>query len=219
MDKTQLYISDLSLSYGRQKILNSIEIELDSGAVYGLLGLNGAGKSSLMQSLFGSNRKASLNAYLNGKPINLTRQENQIISYLPQDPFVMKGVNVTDVVQFWYPEPEDQDKILYEPMIHPMHHKKVGVLSMGERRFLEFLLVFYLPHPFLMLDEPFSGLAPLQIQRVQELIKDNPSQKGILISDHYFDNVLQISHKNWMLRHGKLEAIEADQVHEAYRKR
>jgi ABC-type multidrug transport system ATPase subunit len=217
MDKKQLHISNLSLSYGRHTILNGIELSLETGTIYGLLGLNGAGKSSLMQSLFGSNHKATFNAYLEGTPADLTQQKNQIVSYLPQDPFVMKGVKVTDVVQFWYPDFEDQDKILYEPMIHPMHHKKVGVLSMGERRFLEFLLVFYLPHPFLMLDEPFSGLAPLQIQRVQKLINEKRSQKGFLISDHYFDNVLQMSDHNWMLRHGKLESITPDEVHDAYR--
>ncbi|WP_194851668.1 ATP-binding cassette domain-containing protein [Nonlabens antarcticus] len=218
MDSQHLHISDLSLSYGGNRILNNIDLDLETGKIYGLLGLNGAGKSSLMQSLFGSIRKATFNAYLNDKQTQISNQQNLIVSYLPQDPFVMKGVSVTDVVQFWYPEPEDQDKILYEPMVHPMHSKKVGVLSMGERRFLEFLLVFYLPHPFLMLDEPFSGLAPLQIQRVQELLKEKGSQKGILISDHYFDNVIQISDQNWMLRHGKLESIDAGQVYEAYRK-
>jgi ABC-type multidrug transport system ATPase subunit len=218
MDKRLLHISNLSLSYGRHKILNSIDLDLETGTIYGLLGLNGVGKSSLMQSLFGNNRKATFHAYLDGKPIDLTKQENQIVSYLPQDPFVMKGVSVFDMAQYWYPEPEDLDKILYEPMVHKMHHKKVGVLSMGERRFLEFLLVFYLPHPFLLLDEPFSGLAPLQIQRVQELIKEKGSHKGILISDHYFDNVLQMSDHNWMLRHGKLESITPDEVHDAYRR-
>ena len=214
-----LHIANLSLSYGRKTILNEVTLELRTGEIHGLLGLNGAGKSSLMQSLFGSNRKALFDAHLDGTPTNLTNQKSQIVSYLPQDPFVMKGVKVTDVVQYWYPEPEDQDKILYEPMIHSMHHKKVGILSMGERRFLEFLLVFYLPHPFLMLDEPFSGLAPLQIQRVQELIQEKGGHKGIIISDHYFDNVLQISHHNWMLKHGKLESISPSVVHDAYHKR
>ncbi|SCY31981.1 ABC-type lipopolysaccharide export system, ATPase component [Nonlabens sp. Hel1_33_55] len=213
------HINSLSLSYGSKTILNDIDLTLKAGEIHGLLGLNGAGKSSLMQSLSGSNRKASCYAFINDNAINLKAQHLQYVAFLPQDPFVMKGVKVTDVVQYWYPDPEDQDKILYEPMLHSMHNKKVGVLSMGERRFLEFLLVFYLPHPFLMLDEPFSGLAPLQIQRVQELIKEKGSQKGILISDHYFDNILQITSQNWMLHHAKLTSIEASEVHNAYRKR
>ncbi|BAO54930.1 ATP-binding cassette domain-containing protein [Nonlabens marinus] len=216
MDKLNLHISDLQLAYGNLTILNGIDLELETGKIYGLLGRNGAGKSSLMQSLFGSIKKARFNAYLNGLPQNILQPENQLISYLPQDPFLMKGLNVTDVVQYWFPDPEDQDNILYEPMIHPMHHKKVGVLSMGERRFLEFLLVFYLPQRLLLLDEPFSGLAPLQLQRTQELILEKGKHKGILISDHYFDNVLQLSHHNWMLRHGKLKAIAAEAVHAAY---
>lgn len=218
MDKIQLAITNLQLSYGRKTILDGIDLELNIGEIHGLLG-NGAGKSSLMQSLSGSIKRSSHNAFINNHPVDLTQQHLQHVAYLPQDPFVMKGVKVTDVVQFWYENPEAQDKILYEPMIHSMHNKKVGILSMGERRFLEFLLVFYLPHPFLMLDEPFSGLAPLQIQRVQELIKEKGTQKGILISDHYFDNILQITQKNWMLQHGRLRSIEASEVHEAYRRR
>jgi len=217
MDKNQLHISNLQLDYGRKTILDGIDLTINSGEIHGLLGLNGAGKSSLMQSLFGSNKKSSYSAFINDHSVDLTAQHLQHVAYLPQDPFVMKGAKVTDVVQFWYEDPDDQDKILYEPMLHSMLHKKVGILSMGERRFLEFLLVFYLPHPFLMLDEPFSGLAPLQIQRVQELIKEKGSQKGILISDHYFDNILQITDQNWMLQHGKLTSIESGQVHDAYR--
>ena len=219
MSQNHLNINNLQLSYGRKTILDGIDLVLNSGEIHGLLGLNGAGKSSLMRSLFGSNKKSRYSAFINNEAVDLTQQNLQYVAYLPQDPFVMKGVKVTDVVQFWYPDPEDQDKILYEPMIHPMHNKKVGILSMGERRFLEFLLVFYLPHPFLMLDEPFSGLAPLQIQRVQELIKEKASQKGILISDHYFDNILQITDQNWMLQHGKLTFIEAGEVHDAYRRK
>lgn len=192
---------------------------LETGKIYGLFGLNGAGKSSLMQSVFGSNRKATLHGYINGKSLDVTQHENQIVGYLPQDPFIMKGVKVFDVVQYWYPDYDDQDKILYEPMIHKMHQKKVGNLSMGERRFLEFLLVFYLPHPFLMLDEPFSGLAPLQIQRVQELIKEKGLNKGIVISDHYFENILKISDHNLMLLHGKLNPITSDQIYTTYQKR
>ena len=212
-------ISNLHLKYGRKTILDGIDLTLNACEIHGLLGLNGAGKSSLMQSLSGSIKKTRYKAFVNDQSVDLTRQHLQHVAYLPQDPFVMKGVKVTDVVQYWYPDPEDQDKILYEPMLHSMHDKKVGVLSMGERRFLEFLLVFYLPHPFLMLDEPFSGLAPLQIQRVQELIKEKGPQKGILISDHYFDNILQITSQNWMLQHGKMTSIEAGEVHAAYRRK
>jgi ABC-type multidrug transport system ATPase subunit len=219
MDEQQICINNLHLSYGRKIILDGIEFTLKTGEIHGLLGLNGAGKSSFMQILAGSISKCTFRVIFDDQPVDLTDHKKQYVAYLPQDPFVMKGVKVTDVVQYWYPDPADQDKILYEPMIHSMHDRKVGLLSMGERRFLEFLLVFYLPHPFLMLDEPFSGLAPLQIQRAQELIKEKGSQKGILISDHYYENILQISKSNWMLKNGKISTVEAGTVQKAYRRK
>ncbi|AZQ43060.1 ATP-binding cassette domain-containing protein [Nonlabens ponticola] len=212
-----LSIQNLCLDYGNNSILNNIELKIETGNIYGLLGLNGAGKSSMMKALSGLNKKASFRAHHNDKAIDLNNHKLQTVGYLPQDPFLMKSLSVVDTVAYWYPDYEIQDQILYDPMIHQFHKTKVGKLSMGEQRFLELSLIMQLPHPFLMLDEPFSGLAPLQIERSQELIKVGSKDKGIVISDHYYDNVIQITHINWMLRDGNLNLVDKENVETAYR--
>ncbi len=217
MTPSRLHINQLSFRYRRSAILNAVDFDLSTNQVIGLLGRNGAGKSTLMQCIAGILKTKHIQTYIDDVPVDVTAHQQQLISYLPQDPFLMKGLKVIDAVQAMYEDPSDQDVILYEPMVHQMHDKKVGALSMGERRFLEFLVIFNLPHPFVMLDEPFSGLAPLQIQRVQEIINAKKGSKGILISDHYYHNVLQITDVNLLLTNGKLQSIAADQVAQAYR--
>jgi ABC-type lipopolysaccharide export system ATPase subunit len=90
-----------------------------------------------------------------------------------------------------------------------VHHVKVKALSMGERRFLEFLLVIHSERPFILLDEPFSMLAPLQIERVKEIITAIKPKKGILMSDHYYENVLQIANSCCVLKDSVLIPVDS----------
>ncbi|WP_124978933.1 ATP-binding cassette domain-containing protein [Nonlabens xiamenensis] len=184
------------------KILGEFKLTLHQGKIHGLLGRNGAGKSTLMKLIFGS-LKAKAEAYHDGERIHLrNRNRHQLVGYLPQDPFLMRSPKVTDVVQMWFPAVEKQDKVLYEPLIHKIHSTRVGQLSVGERRFLEFLLVIYLDKPFLLLDEPFSMLSPLQIERVHAILQQQKQHKGIMISDHYYEEILNAADQSYMLRNG-----------------
>jgi ABC-type multidrug transport system ATPase subunit len=210
----RLHVHINSYQVGRFKkttLLNNLELNLNTGEITGLLGRNGCGKSSLMNVIFGK-YKADCIAHFDGKPIQLRNHlKHQLVAYLPQDPFMIGSSTVVDAVQMWYPNPEDQDKILYEPLIHKVHHVKVKALSIGERRFLEFLLVIHTQRPFILLDEPFSMLAPLQIERVKEIIKVIKPNKGILMSDHYYTNVLQMANSSFVLKNSKLIPVDDEE--------
>jgi ABC-type multidrug transport system ATPase subunit len=210
----RLHVHINSYQVGRFKkttLLNNLELNLNTGEITGLLGRNGCGKSSLMNVIFGK-YKADCIAHFDGKPIQLRNYlKHQLVAYLPQDPFMIGSSTVVDAVQMWYPNPEDQDKILYEPLIHKVHHVKVKALSIGERRFLEFLLVIHTQRPFILLDEPFSMLAPLQIERVKEIIKVIKPNKGILMSDHYYTNVLQMANSSFVLKNSKLIPVDDEE--------
>jgi ABC-type multidrug transport system ATPase subunit len=210
----RLHVHINSYQVGRFKkttLLNNLELNLNTGEITGLLGRNGCGKSSLMNVIFGK-YKADCIAHFEGKPIQLRNHlKHQLVAYLPQDPFMIGSSTVVDAVQMWYPNPEDQDKILYEPLIHKVHHVKVKALSIGERRFLEFLLVIHTQRPFILLDEPFSMLAPLQIERVKEIIKVIKPNKGILMSDHYYTNVLQMANSSFVLKNSKLIPVDDEE--------
>ncbi|MEO9953237.1 ATP-binding cassette domain-containing protein [Nonlabens sp.] len=195
----------------KNALLSHIDIVLEKGKVTGLLGRNGCGKSTLMNIIFGKLKINSI-AHYNGKAIQLTDHlKHQLVAYLPQDPFMIAAKTVVDAVQMWYPDPEDQDKILYEPMIHKIHHTKVNSLSLGERRFLEFMLVIHTDRPFILLDEPFSMLAPIQIERVKEIIKTVKPRRGILMSDHYYGNILEMSDSCYVLKESTLVVVRNEE--------
>ncbi|MEN8816101.1 MAG: ATP-binding cassette domain-containing protein [Nonlabens sp.] len=197
--------------FKKTTLLNNLELNLNTGEIIGLLGRNGCGKSSLMNVIFGK-YKADCIAHFDGKPIQLRNHlKHELVAYLPQDPFMVGSGSVVDAVQMWYPNPEDQDKILYEPLIHKVHHVKVKALSIGERRFLEFLLIIYTNRSFILLDEPFSMLAPLQIERVKKIITAIQPNKGILISDHYYENVLQLANSSFVLKDSKFIPVEDEE--------
>ena len=80
---------------------------------------------------------------------------------------------------------------------------------MGQLRYLETLLVGSLDHPFIMLDEPFSMLEPLYKALLKELLRDLSETKGIIVTDHYYRDVLDITHSNFLLKDGnKIEIFE-----------
>ncbi len=197
--------------FKKMTLINNLDLTLEKGKITGLLGRNGCGKSSLMNVIFGKS-KADTVAHFDGKPIQLRDHlKHQLVAYLPQDTFMIGARTVVDAVQMWYPDPKDQDKILYEPLIHKVHHVKVKALSIGERRFLEFLLVINSERPFILLDEPFSMLAPIQIERVKEIIKTVKPRRGILMSDHYYDNVLEMSDSCYVFKESTLVAVENEE--------
>jgi ABC-type multidrug transport system ATPase subunit len=209
MSRLHVHIHTYQLGrFKKTTLLNNLELCIKRGKIIGILGRNGCGKSSLMNVIFGK-FKADTTAHFDGNAIQLQDHVNhQLVAYLPQDPFMIDSGTVVDAVQMWYPNPEDQDKILYEPLIHKAPHVKVKALSMGERRFLEFLLVIHSERPFILLDEPFSMLAPLQIERVKEIITAVKPKKGILMSDHYYENVLHIADSCYVLKDSVLIPVE-----------
>lgn len=83
-----------------------------------------------------------------------------------------------------------------------MTHKSVEQLSLGELKYFEVVLLSHLPHPFLMLDEPFSMLEPLHKERLKEFLVALKQLKGMLITDHYYQDVLEIADQNIVIKEG-----------------
>jgi ABC-type lipopolysaccharide export system ATPase subunit len=113
-----------------------------------------------------------------------------------------KHLKVRDVIPLFYTAGDEQDKIFRAHFIEKIAAQKVGTLSMGQKRYLELLLVAHLPHPFLLLDEPFSMIEPLYKEVIQEFLLSLKAKKGILLTDHYYTDVLEISDRNLVLVDG-----------------
>ena len=85
-----------------------------------------------------------------------------------------------------------------------METTKVGNLSTGEQRYLQFLMIVHLNRPFVLLDEPFSMVDPLYKEVIKEKIKERSAVQGFIITDHYYKDVLDIATKKILMAAGKI---------------
>ena len=199
----QLSISAITHCYGRKKILEDISFECHTGDITGLFGRNGCGKSTLLHILFGKLKPASGSIRINGELLrnNITRKQ---IGYSHQEIFLPQNITVRNVIPLYFPGGDDQNKIFYSPGIHRMETTKVGDLSLGEQRYLQFLLVIHLHHPFVLLDEPFSMVEPVYREFIKEKIRELQTVKGFIITDHYYKDVPDIATKKLLMQSGKI---------------
>ena len=208
--KSRLDILEVRKSFRRKKVLESVALTLTKGELVGVFGSNGSGKSSLLKILFGTLRADYHDIRINGFPV--TQKEiisKQHIGYLPQDNFLPKHLKVRDIIPMFYEDSDGQDLIFRAPFIEKIASRKVGILSMGERRYLELLLIAHLPHPFLLLDEPFSMIEPLYKEAIAQFLLSLKAKKGILLTDHYYQDVLKITDRNLVLTQGILQEVHS----------
>lgn len=216
--KNELQLYYARKAFGRKKVLIDVSFELAQGEILGLFGKNGCGKSTLLKILFGTLKADAIDLRLNGQPLApksvITAQH---IGYLPQDSFLPKHLKVRDIIPLFYEDGDDQDTIFRAPFIEKIAKRKAGTLSMGELRYLELLLVANLNHPFLMLDEPFSMIEPLYKEKIKEFLislttassANGKAKKGIILTDHYYTDVLDVSTKNVVITQGVSSAVES----------
>lgn len=211
MDFKKLTVKNVKLKRGSKILLEDAGFNINADEVVGILGSNGCGKSSLLQVLFGTLKAQNISVSYNEQPFTISKnRQNRIFGYLPQDPFLFNNITVNETIHTWFPDNADQDRLLYEPLIHTINKKRVGSLSMGERRFLECMLVLNLEQPVLLLDEPFSALAPLQIERAIDLITERCAHKAVFITDHYYEHVLKIADRTLLLKNALLVETNED---------
>ena len=188
------------LAFGERKILQSIYLRMDTGQVLGLLGRNGCGKSCLLQTVFGTLRAENQSVRIDGKFIEYPYQKARLIRYLPQHSFVPLSLKIKDAFEMY--------QVDFEPITTRFESLKkyknsiFRELSGGEKRLLETLLILLSPVQFVLLDEPFSGVSPVWIEEIKKLIVEQKSQKGILISDHQYGHVLNLSDHIYLLQTG-----------------
>lgn len=204
-----LVIDNLEKKFGKRTILRLKNLDLTTGEMVGIFGRNGSGKSTFMKILFGTMRATSSSLYLDTEPFDpATTIARKLIAYLPQHSFLPDGLKVRDIIPLVIADGEAQNRVFYSPGIASFDNQRIGSLSIGQLKYLEFLLVAYLDHPFLMLDEPFSMIDPLYHQIIKEVIVSLKAKKGILVTDHYYENVWQVTNRNYILVDGLLFPIE-----------
>ena len=191
----------IQLAFGLRRILNDVYLRCQTGAITGLLGRNGQGKTCLMNTVFGTLENADKSIRFDGRRIVHPFKRPELIRYLPQFNFIPAGISLQRVfVDF---------NVNFETFKHDFPNsnlritQKVRDLSGGQKRLLEIYTILKSPCQFVMLDEPFTHLAPRDVERIKEIIISEKENKGILLSDHLYQHIIEISEAIYVLVNGK----------------
>jgi ABC-type multidrug transport system ATPase subunit len=207
LKKHLLEIDSIQKNFGHQSIVSDVYLKCETGDIIGILGRNGCGKSTLLKIIFGIVPADFKFVRIDGKVQLKAEALFRDISYLHQDSCIPKSLSVKKAVQLSIPKEELLD-FYADEMIHNIRDKKIGHLSGGELRYLEIKLVLRNPSKFVLLDEPYNGLSPLMGEKINQLILDNSARKGIIITDHNYQNVISVATQLTLMKEGKLHYLK-----------
>lgn len=202
----KLEADDILLYYGERKVLQNICISVQTGEIVGLFGKNGCGKSSLLKVIYGMTQATTCCVRLDGLYVKKLYKKKNLVDFLPQAPFIPSRLKIQDAFSMYNSDLEIAKTFF--PEITKIMNQSFGSFSAGQSRLFEALLVATSPAHFLLLDEPFSSIMPLHIEKFKALLTAIKPQKGIIVTDHYFQDVLNLTDRGYHLNlHGRLIAL------------
>jgi len=214
-----LEVKKIHKIYARREVVNDVSFAVKAGEIVGLLGPNGAGKTTCFYIACGLVRSNKGEVFLNHKSIGhmpMHKRANLGLGYLPQEPSIFRKLSAEDnimaVLEINKSLPTKQRKHRLEELLSGLNvehvrHIKGITLSGGERRRVEIARALAMDPKFLLLDEPFSGIDPISVGEIQEIIYQLRDKGiGILITDHNYREMLDTCNRSYVLHSGKIIA-------------
>ena len=206
LKKHTLEVDSVQKRFDFKSILSDVYLKCQTGDIIGVLGRNGSGKSTLLKIIFGVVQADFKFVRIDGVVKSKTEDLFNEISYLIQDDFIPMRFSVKKAILLSI-EKEVIDDFYNDEMIQSIRDKKIGHLSGGELRYLEIKLLLSNSSKFVLLDEPYNGLSPIVIDKINALIVENSKTKGVVITDHSYENVIKISTKLLLMKEGKMHHL------------
>lgn len=208
-------LDSVELYFNERRILNGIYLKAETGKIIGLLGRNGCGKSCLLQILFGSLQPKYKFIMIDGKPLLKPLYSLKKTSYLPQHHLAPNTIKIKTLFQLL--KLDWDDFISHFESFSSYYNTQLNSVSGGERRVIETYTVLKQKGDIVLLDEPFSNIAPLHIEKIKNLIRTEKPHKAIIITDHYFRDVINLSDDLYLLNNGCTKKIETLEQLEDYK--
>lgn len=202
--------------YKTRKVVNEVTLELKPGEIVGLLGPNGAGKTTTFYMLTGIIPPNKGKIFLNGSDVTrlpMYQRARKGVGYLPQEPSIFRKLTVEENLALILEnqklsrrkQREKAESLIKEFNIENIRKSKGYVLSGGERRRVEIARALSTDPTFLLLDEPFTGIDPISVQELQELMKRLRERgMGVLITDHNVRETLEITDHAYIMYDGRI---------------
>ena len=207
---------DLTKSYGGRTVVRGVSLDIASGEVVGLLGPNGAGKTTTFYMTVGLTAPDSGRVQLDGHDVTddpMYVRARKGIGYLPQEPSIFRGLtveqNILAILETMNLDAATRRarlrELLAELNLTPLARSPAYTLSGGERRRVEIARSLAIDPKFLLLDEPFSGIDPIQVIELQRIISElKRAGIGILVTDHNVRETLMVTDRAYIINNGKI---------------
>ena len=225
----EIIINNLSKRYGKKEVLTNISLTIPEG-MYGLLGRNGAGKTSFMRILATLSIPTNGDIQMNGVSIKETTKVREMIGYLPQDFSIYKNMTVFGALDYLGLLSNLPNKIRKEriyTLLEQVHLKdnaktKVKALSGGMKRRLGIAQALLHNPQILIVDEPTAGLDPEERIRFRNLLSDFSDGRIVILSTHIASDIestcqnVAVLNKGNILFHGSTETLRKQADHKVY---
>jgi lipopolysaccharide export system ATP-binding protein len=207
---------EIAKSYRGRRVVNDVSLTVNRGEIVGLLGPNGAGKTTSFYMVVGLISPDSGKVLLDGKDVThvpMFQRANLGVSYLPQEASVFRKLTVEDNLMAILEtrrlsrreRREKMNRLIEDMGLGTVRRSKGYVLSGGERRRVEIARSLAIDPSFLLLDEPVSGIDPIQVLELQRIILDlKKSGIGILVTDHNVRETLSVTDRAYIINEGKI---------------
>ncbi|NLJ79415.1 MAG: LPS export ABC transporter ATP-binding protein [Firmicutes bacterium] len=211
-----LIAKKLNKMYGKRTVVQEVDFSVQRGKIVGLLGPNGAGKTTTFALIIGLEKPGSGRIFLDDKEITelpMYKRTRLGLGFLPQEPSIFRKLTVEENLRAVLelrplPKREKEDllaSLLQEFNLQKVREQKGYQLSGGERRRTEIARAIALSPSFLFLDEPFSGIDPIAVGEIQEIVAQLRHRNlGIVITDHNVRETLRITDRAYIMHLGKI---------------
>lgn len=201
-----LEVDSIILEFGTKRVLQDVYLKNETGKTLGILGRNGTGKTCLMKKIYGELETNNKSVRIDGEAIFNGYKNPEIFRYLPQFNFVPKSFTIKRIFNDFN---LDFSKFFdLFPDFKKYYNSKLKNLSGGEHRIIEVYIILASNTKFCMLDEPFSQIMPVHVDILKTIINKEKKNKGVIITDHLYEHVIDICDDLYVISNGKTYLIK-----------
>ncbi|WP_347923064.1 ABC transporter ATP-binding protein [Pontimicrobium sp. SW4] len=201
-------IQNLHKKFGKNQVLKGIDLNINEGGIFAVLGPNGSGKTTLIKSILGMVIPNKGNIEVLGNNIKKNSDYRHKIDYLPQIanfPSNLKVKELIKMIKDLRKNTTEDERLIELFKLEPFLDKKLGNLSGGTKQKVNIVLTFMFDSPLIILDEPTTGLDPISLIRLKDLIQvEKAKGKTILITSHIMSFVEEVSDEIVFILEGKI---------------
>lgn len=201
-------IENLHKTFGKLKVLDALDLKLESAKLYAILGPNGSGKTTLIKSILGMVVPEKGTIFIDGKPVLGKWAYRNDINYLPQIANFPGNLTVTELIKMvknLRPKSADEMPLIERFDLTSFLNKKLSNLSGGTKQKVNLVLTFMFDSPIIILDEPTTGLDPISLIHLKEIIqKEKEKGKTLLVTTHIMSLVNEFADEIVFLLDGKI---------------